>query len=82
MGSHPVERDAPTVVRVDTSELLRAYDGWSSEVIGLLSCIKEPTRWTINFVYPPLRSYVNQRVALLGDAVRISQVLFELGTDR
>ena len=36
----------------------------------ILSCIEKPNKWYINVVYPHLKSFVNGRVALLGDAVR------------
>ena len=57
------------VTDATTEELVRAYAGWGSEVTGLLSCVKQPSKWNINVIWPPLQSYVRGRVALMGDAV-------------
>lgn len=61
----------PQVVSVTTEDMLRAFEGWGSDVTGLLGCIKQPSKWNIDVVYPPLSSYVRDRVVLLGDAVSI-----------
>ncbi len=58
-----------TVVSVPQKEVLDAYEGWGSDVLGLLGCIHNPTKWNINVGYPHLETYVNGRIALLGDAV-------------
>ena len=61
--------DQPTVVPSTTEELLKAYAGWGSDALGLLSCIHNPDKWVINVVYPALPSYARDKVAVLGDAV-------------
>lgn len=53
-------------------EILAQYEGWGPDVVNLLKCIKQPNKWYINVVDPPLESYVKGRVALVGDAVSVS----------
>ena len=59
----------PAVSTVSKADLLAEYDGWGSDVIKLLGCIETWSKWKINVVYPPLASYVQGRIALIGDAV-------------
>lgn len=56
--------------RVSTEHVLATYEGWGPEVRNLLSCGDNPTRWTINVVYPPIppEKWVRGPVAILGDA--------------
>ena len=51
--------------------MLKEYEGWGSDVIGMLSCIENPNKWYINVVCPPLEAYAKGKVALLGDAVSL-----------
>lgn len=69
IGEHNLPPDAPRVVPVDTEALVKEYQGWGNEVTTLLSCAKEPSKWIIDVVYPPLQTYVKGRIALLGDSV-------------
>ena len=57
---------------ITTEQLLEAYEGFGEDALALLSCMREPSRWDINVVYPGLPSYVKGRVALLGDAVSLA----------
>ncbi|KAF7794420.1 hypothetical protein EIP86_005554 [Pleurotus ostreatoroseus] len=68
IGEENIPPDAPRVVPVDTETLVKEYQGWGNEVTTLLSCAKEPSKWIIDVVHPPLQSYVKGRVALLGDS--------------
>ncbi|KAF9486322.1 salicylate hydroxylase [Pholiota conissans] len=58
----------PWVESVDQKELLDAYKGCGSEVCAILQHMKNPSRWSIHTLYPPLDSYVKDRVVLIGDA--------------
>lgn len=69
IGEHNLPPDAPTIVPVDTEELLREYKDFGTEVTALLRAAKQSNKWIINVVYPPLRTYARGRIALLGDAV-------------
>ena len=59
-----------TVQKVSVEEVLAAYEGWGPEVRDLLGCAENPTKWTINVVYPPIppEKWVRGPVAILGDA--------------
>ena len=59
-----------TVQKVTVEEVLAAYDGWGPEVRNLLGCAENPTKWTINVVYPHISAekWVRGRVTILGDA--------------
>lgn len=66
----PVEE---TVHSATTAEVLAFYEGWGPEVRNLLSCAENPSKWSINVVYPPLgpEKWARGNVAVLGDAVSI-----------
>ena len=53
-------------------ELLKAYEGWGSEMTNLLSCVEETAKWDIDVVAPPIEAegWTKGAVAILGDAVR------------
>ncbi|GJJ12598.1 hypothetical protein Clacol_006841 [Clathrus columnatus] len=55
------------VTEVSQQELLDCYSPWEPEVESMLKCIHSPTRWAIHQL-KPLPTYVDGRVALLGDA--------------
>ncbi len=69
VGSVRLPEGQPAVVSVTKEELLKDYEGWGSDVVGLLSCIEHPTKWYINVIDPPLETYAKGSIALLGDAV-------------
>ncbi|KAH8099306.1 FAD/NAD-P-binding domain-containing protein [Cristinia sonorae] len=58
----------PWVTAASQEELSAAYDGWGNQVHALLSCLKKPSRWSICVVHPHLDSFIQGRVALIGDA--------------
>ncbi|OSX66927.1 hypothetical protein POSPLADRAFT_1072093 [Postia placenta MAD-698-R-SB12] len=68
IGSVQLPPDQPRVILVPQEEMLKEYEGWGNDVIGLLSCIPKPSKWFIHVVHPPLESYVKGRIALVGDA--------------
>ncbi|KNZ77713.1 Salicylate hydroxylase [Termitomyces sp. J132] len=59
----------PWAKPVSQDELLREYSGWGEDVNIILKEMKDPSKWCIHFLYPPLSSFVRQRVVLVGDAV-------------
>ena len=66
------------VQQVTREEVLEAYKGWGPEVTNLLSCMENPTKWSISVVYPPIKSenWTKGRVAVLGDAVSFYRLFF------
>jgi salicylate hydroxylase len=46
-----------------------AYDDWGKDIKIILSHIKDPSRWMMHVVDPPLEHYVKENVVLVGDAV-------------
>lgn len=46
-----------------------AYDDWGRDAKIILSHIKDPSRWMMHAVDPPLEHYVKEKVVLIGDAV-------------
>lgn len=74
IGEANLPAGAQSVVPASMEEMLGHYEGWGSDVINLLKCIKQPSKWYINVVHPPLKSYVKGRVVLLGDAVSMRYV--------
>ncbi|CAL1714511.1 unnamed protein product [Somion occarium] len=59
--------EGPWVQDVSRDELLHAFDRWEPEVVALFQSIEGLNRWAMHTVRP-LRSYVSERVALIGDS--------------
>lgn len=51
-------------------ELRGNFREFGSDIQKLFSCVRNTSRWSIHHVYPPLRSYVRGKIALIGDSVR------------
>ncbi|KAH9479528.1 Salicylate hydroxylase [Psilocybe cubensis] len=62
------EHSHPWVESVPQAEVLNRFSGWGNDVMIMLNHLKQPSRWSIHTLYPPLDSYVNGRVVLIGDA--------------
>ena len=63
------DRPSPWVDIVPQQELIDEYSGWGNDAKIILQHIKQPSRWSIHTVYPPLETFVNGKIALVGDAV-------------
>lgn len=57
------------VENVDQQEMLDAFEGSGDDLIAILKHITKPSRWALHTVYPPLETYVKDRIVLVGDAV-------------
>ncbi|KAF8973500.1 salicylate hydroxylase [Flammula alnicola] len=62
------ERPYPWVESVNEKELLDAFQECGSDATTILQHIKQPSRWSIHTLYPPLSSFVKGKVVLIGDA--------------
>jgi len=58
----------PWVTQHSTETLLSTFSDFGTDPLILLGCIENPSAWAIHSVHPMLDSYVNGRVALIGDA--------------
>ena len=65
------DRPSPWVEIVPQQELIDGYSGWGNDAQIILQHIKQPSRWSMHTVYPPLETFVNGRVVLVGDAVSL-----------
>lgn len=63
------ERPVPWVEDASHQDVMDDYSGWTSDGKIILQHIKQPTRWAIHCLYPPLKTFVNEKVVLVGDAV-------------
>ncbi|KAG6873833.1 hypothetical protein C0995_010445 [Termitomyces sp. Mi166 len=50
-------------------ELLHEYSGLGEDANIILKEMRNPSKWYLHFLHPPLSSYVRQRVVLVGDAL-------------
>ena len=57
------------VENVEQQEMLDAFEGSGDDLIAILKHITKPSRWALHTVYPPLETYVKDRIVLVGDAV-------------
>ena len=63
------DRPSPWVEVVPQQELIDGYPGWGNDAQIILQHIKEPSRWSLHTVYPPLETFINGKIVLVGDAV-------------
>lgn len=73
IGEAQLPAGEPWVKPTSQAELVEAYEGWGDQVKALLRCLHIPSKWSICVVHPHLSSYVQGRIALIGDAVRHSR---------
>ena len=62
-------RPFPWVEAVPQQEMFDGYSGWGNDAKIILQHIKQPSRWSIHTLYPPLETFINGRIVLVGDAV-------------
>ena len=63
------ERPAPWVEVVPEQEVIDGYPGWGNDAKIILQHLKQPSRWAIHTLYPPLETFVKGKIVLVGDAV-------------
>lgn len=72
-GEIPRDPEEPWVIPVTSEQMLADYEDCGSancDVKKLLRAIDNPTKWFLHAVHPPLDTYIQGKVALVGDAVR------------
>ncbi|KAF9554206.1 salicylate hydroxylase [Agrocybe pediades] len=62
------ERPHPWVEIVSTKEIVGGWESWGDEVQAIVSHLRNPSRWSIHTLHPPLKTYVSKRVVLVGDS--------------
>ena len=70
-------RPSPWVEDVSQQELIDGYPGWGNDAKIIFQHLKEPSRWAIHTLYPPLETFVNGKIVLVGDAVSNVTQAFE-----
>ena len=75
------ERPPPWVEVVPQQEVIDGYPGWGNDAKIILQHLKEPSRWAIHTLYPPLETFVNGKIVLIGDAVGNLSQAFEYPSD-
>ena len=71
------ERPSPWVEVVPEEEVIDGYPGWGNDAKIILQHLKDPSRWAIHTLYPPLETFVNGKIVLVGDAVGNVTQVFE-----
>ncbi|KAF4611487.1 hypothetical protein D9613_004134 [Agrocybe pediades] len=62
------ERPHPWVEARDSQEVIDGYSDWEGDGKIIAHHLENPSRWSIHTLYPPLKSFVKDRVVLVGDA--------------
>ena len=75
------ELPSPWVEAVPQQEVIDKYLGWGNDAKIILQHIKTPSRWAIHTLYPPLETFVNGKIVLVGDAVSKLSHTLEQGPD-
>lgn len=71
------EGPPPWVEVVSQQEVIDGYPGWGNDAKIILQHLNDPSRWAIHTLYPPLETFVNGKIVLVGDAVGIVSQAFE-----
>ena len=71
------ERPPPWVEVVPQQEAIDGYPGWGNDAKIILQHLKDPSRWAIHSLYPPLETFINGKIVLVGDAVGNVSQAFE-----
>jgi len=61
--------EGPWAENVPHSEIQEIFNDWGRDARIIIDHMENPSRWSIHFLEPPLKSYVNGKVVLVGDAV-------------
>ena len=64
----PFPKGQPWIQETTKQELLDDFSSYSSDLKKMLECIDKPSKWALHQVVPSLKSYVNGRVLVTGDA--------------
>ncbi|KAJ3488207.1 hypothetical protein NLI96_g3020 [Meripilus lineatus] len=56
------------VEQAPEEKLVKHFEGWGYDAVTIMSHVREPSKWSIHVVHPAIDSYVNGRIALIGDA--------------
>jgi salicylate hydroxylase len=64
------------VETVSQEEMLSEFSDWGEDAQKVLRCMEKPSRWAIHVVYPPLKTFVKDKIVLIGDAVRVHFFFF------
>ncbi|TFY82399.1 hypothetical protein EWM64_g1611 [Hericium alpestre] len=68
IGKVPCPEGDSWVVPSSKEEMLNDFKEWGNDPLKLLNCIDHPNKWYLHGLYPPLESFVEGHVALVGDA--------------
>ena len=71
------ERPSPWVEVIPKQEVIDGYPGRGNDAKIILQHLKEPSRWAIHTLYPPLETFVNGKIVLVGDAAGNASQAFE-----
>lgn len=74
-------RPTPWVEVVPQQEVIDGYSAWGNDAKIILQHVKQLSRWSIHTVYPPLETFVNGKIVLVGDAVSSVGRAFKQGSD-
>ncbi|KAF8808041.1 salicylate hydroxylase [Phlegmacium glaucopus] len=61
-------RPSPWVEVVPQQEVIDGYPGWGNDAKIIFQHLEQPSRWSIHTLYPPLETFVNGKIVLVGDA--------------
>ena len=75
------ERPSPWMETVPQQEVIDGYPEWGNDAKIILQHLQQPSRWSIHTLYPPLKTFVNGNIVLVGDAVSNVGQAFKQGSD-
>ncbi|CAE6377744.1 unnamed protein product [Rhizoctonia solani] len=58
----------PWTQKSTREEMIAQFSGWADDIIDILKCIDEPTKWALHELNPTLNTYVDRTVCIAGDA--------------
>ncbi|KAJ1301318.1 hypothetical protein OPQ81_003720 [Rhizoctonia solani] len=58
----------PWTQKSSQEELVAKYSDWADDILNILKCIEEPSKWAIHELNPTLDTFVDGKICIAGDA--------------
>lgn len=58
----------PWTQKTTQEAMLKDFEGWGADARRIVGLMTQPSKWALHTIHPPLKSYVNGRIVVAGDA--------------
>ncbi|CAE6382352.1 unnamed protein product [Rhizoctonia solani] len=58
----------PWTQKSTKEEMISQFPGWADDIVNILKCIEEPSKWALHELNPTLNTFVDGTICIAGDA--------------